>query len=121
MDDNTFGFPEMLEETVNYNFTEGTSDAEEDVLQILQKIIISLFIFEQECVGKESCSIEDSEEKLEKEARTRITGFNPVQNKMQIFTTKIVNMCREAKLFASPRGRIILACSGSYTEFLLCF
>ncbi|KAL5783620.1 hypothetical protein ACOSP7_008649 [Xanthoceras sorbifolium] len=38
MDDNTFGFPEMLEETVNYNFTEGTSDAEEDVLQILQKI-----------------------------------------------------------------------------------
>ncbi|KAJ4717252.1 Beta-galactosidase [Melia azedarach] len=31
------------------------------------------------------------------------------ENEMQIFTTKIINMCKEAKLFASQGGPIILA------------
>ena len=32
-----------------------------------------------------------------------------MQKEMQIFTTKIVDMCKEAKLFASQGGPIILA------------
>lgn len=32
-----------------------------------------------------------------------------MQNEMKIFVTKIVDMCKEAKLFASQGGPIILA------------
>lgn len=40
---------------------------------------------------------------------TFLNYFIYLQNEMQIFTTKIVNLCKEAKLFASQGGPIILA------------
>lgn len=32
-----------------------------------------------------------------------------IQNEMQVFTTKIVDICKQAKLFASQGGPIIFA------------